>query len=225
MLSNYLDTNSEQFQSTSAKIDAEIDSASPGPCSDCTVVIAPVPKDPVDESSGVELSRTPFMRVHLTALINGNQNEQLNALFDNVQKGLAFTSFRELTAVDGVEKVCYVQSVDHKFLKFAQENCKDPGQLVQKATYEEAVGTAECTIVFGDDVLLNIFTDQQYNVFTPEQLGTELLATTYHVQIQSSATYRQETGNQQLENALSNAWLSLREYTQSIQKLYYQTYG
>ena len=66
---------------------------------------------------------------------------------------------------------------------------------MQKPTYEEAVGTAECSIVFGDDVLLNIFTEQQYNVFTPEQLGTESLMTTYHMQIQSTATYGQGTGN------------------------------
>lgn len=209
----------------SSQIDTEIDSASPGPCSDCTVFIAPIAKDPVDKSAGAELSRTPFMKTHLTALINGKGNNELNTLFDNVQKGLAFTSFKELTGVTGVDKVCYVQSIDQKFLKFAQDNCADESKLVKKSTYEEAVGTAECSIVFGDDVLLNIFTEQQYNVFTPEQLGTESLMTTYHMQIRSTATYGQGTGNQQLENALSNAWLSLRGVTQFIQKLYTQIYG
>lgn len=47
------------------------------------------------------------MKVHLTALIDGSRNAALKELFDNVQKGLSFTSFKDLTGMDSVKNVCY----------------------------------------------------------------------------------------------------------------------
>ena len=116
------------------------------------------------------------MRVHLTALIK--DNKALQELYKQVQSGLRFITFGELIQNENVNKACYVDSIDQKFYNFASSTCS---KCASKPTYQDAISSPECSVVFGDDVLLNIFGDENWNVFTPEQLGTEFLETTYHV--------------------------------------------
>ena len=103
------------------------------------------------------------MRANLVALVKNSVSVGAATWSSNTKESNAFAPGSVTSWAEG-EQLCSVASVDQRFLDYVIADCPSCTVNTEFSSYDAALGSASCTVVFGDDVMLGLSVGQNSGV-------------------------------------------------------------